>query len=231
MLYLLPSREPKEEWKWFVCPMRIFGSQSDRRCLCPVRVLFYSQWETHEVPLCRALSVDLQFSKTTKDLMTKFVKCLGRLPNLRTLEVSSTTAFAPVTRRLKRRCARFPSVLQLGISDTTVKFVRSCPNVESIAISDELSSDNIKVLGSYIRERSEKSRFKRLIGVNKFDVHQGELRDILLSETPVHRWRITEVVQDCSDLQEIGISESGFAIRPVVSPRVKNIQGSHAYCF
>ena len=169
--------------KWFVRSVRISGSQSDHRCLCPVRVLFYSPTKTQDVLLYRVMSVDLQFRMAPKDLMKKFVDCLVRLPNLRTLELFDASHIGPITRGLKRKCARFSSVRELWINDKTVKFVRSCPNVESIITQDGLSWESTEVLGSY---RKELGRLKRVIGVVGCCVRQGKLGDILLSETPIY---------------------------------------------
>jgi len=139
--------------------------------------------ETQEVPLCRTLSVDLQFRDAPKDLMTKFVECLVRLPNLRTLEVFGASHVGPITKGLKRKCVRFPSVRELWISDKMVKFVGSCPNVESLITQDGLSWDSIGMLSSY---RKELGHLKRVIGMNGCYVRQGKLGDTLLLETPVH---------------------------------------------
>jgi len=139
--------------------------------------------ETQEVPLCRTLSVDLQFRNAPKDLMTKFVDCLVRLPNLRTLEVFGASHVGPITKGLKRKCARFPSVRELWISDKIVKFFGSCPNVESLITQDGLSWESIGILSSH---RKELGHLKRVIGVNEYYVRQGKLGDTLLLETPVH---------------------------------------------
>lgn len=145
-------------------------------CLCPVRAFFYPQTKTQEVLLCRVLSVDLKFRAAPKDLMTKFVDCLVRLPNLRTLEVFTASHIGPITRGLKRKCAQFTSVRELWISDKTVKFIGSCPNVESIIAPYGLSWDSNQVLCSYTGQGLGK--LKRLVGVNKCHVGQGELRRI-----------------------------------------------------
>ena len=159
--------------------MYISDTQSDHRRLRPVCVLFYPRIKTHEVSLCRVLSVDLNFRNAPKDLMAKFVDCLVRLPNLRILEVFSATHTGPITKGLKRKCARFPSIRELGISNTTVKFVGSCPNVESIIIKDGLSWNGAPVLSSYGKELG---KLRRIIGITDYYVRHGELRDILVGD-------------------------------------------------
>ena len=84
--------------------------------------------------------------------MTVFVDCLVQLPNLRTLEIFSTSHIGPITRGLKRKCARFPSIRELGISNMSAKFVGSCPNVESVTAAGGLCYDGATLLSSYGKE-------------------------------------------------------------------------------
>lgn len=142
-----------------------------------------SMSENSRCATLRALSVDLNFMDSPKDLMTKFIDCLVRLPNLRTLEIFSTTHLGPITRGLKRKCAQFPSIRELGISNSTVKFVGSCPNVESIIVTDGLSWDGAPILSSYGKGLG---KLRRVVGINECYVRQGELRDAFLSGTPVY---------------------------------------------
>jgi hypothetical protein len=179
MQYFLPSPPSTRTGsggfsrEWLVRSVCIFGTQHDHRCLRPVRVLFDPQMKTHEVPPCRTLSVDLNFANAPKDLITTFVDCLARLPNLRTLEIFSTTHFGPITRGLKLKSARFPGIRELRISDATVKFVGSCPNVESVIVTDGFSRDGASILSSYGKELR---KLERVIGVNECYVREGELR-------------------------------------------------------
>jgi len=133
----------------------------------------------------QALSVDLNFTDSPKDLMTKFVDCLVRLPNLKTLEIFGTTHLGPITKGLKRKCARFPGISELGISNATVKFVGSCPNVETIIATDGLSWDGAPILSSYGKTLE---KLRRVVGINECYVRQ--------------------VVQGCPDLQEICIKST-----------------------
>jgi len=134
---------------------------------------------THDVSPCRAISVDLWFTDTTEDLMTIFVDCLVRLPNLRTLDVFSTNRIGLVTKGLQRECAKFPSIRGLWASSVPVLF-KNCPNVESATASGGLFPD-VEVLCVYGK------RVRRFAGVHKHDVWRGELRDTSLSEAPIHQ--------------------------------------------
>jgi len=116
--------------------------------------------------------------------MTKFVNCLVRLPNLRTLEVFNTSHTGPINKGLKRKCARFTGVRELRISNKTAKFIGSCPNVESIITPDGFSwGASTQTLFSHARELG---KLKRLVGVDMFYVGQGEPSDAFLLETPAH---------------------------------------------
>jgi len=132
----------------------------------------------------RALSADLDFTGSPKDLMTKFVDCLARLPNLRTLDIFSASHIDPTTRGLKRKRARFPSVRELWIDRTLIKFLWSCPNVESITTTDGFSWESAEILSS---RGKELKKLRRLVGVSTHNLLQGKFRDILWLETLVHR--------------------------------------------
>ena len=137
-------------------------------------VLFYSLTKTQEVALFRVLSVDLNFCSAPEDLMTKFVDCLVRLSNLRTLEVFYASRTYSIRREPERECAQFPSVRELWISNWTVNFVESCPNVESIIALHGLAPESTEVLKSYGKKLG---KLGRLIGLDAFCVGWGELRD------------------------------------------------------
>ena len=76
--------------------------------------------------------MDLSFKDAPKDLMTKFVDVLVRLPNLRTLELLDVSHRNPVTRGLKRKCAKFPNIREMTVCSAYPDFIRSCPNLESL---------------------------------------------------------------------------------------------------
>ena len=141
---------------------------------CVHTILGVHRSGTHEVSPCRALSVDLCFQDAPKDLMTKFVDCLVQLPNLRTLEMFSASHIRPVTRGLKRKCAWFPSVRELTIGNSLVKFIKNCPNVESVTLSGAFDSGGAQILGSYGKELK---KLKRVAGVHVDYVSLGESRN------------------------------------------------------
>jgi hypothetical protein len=132
--------------------------------------------QTHVALFCRTLSVDLYFKYAPKDLMSKFIDCLIQLPNLRTLEVFSTSHVSPITRGVKRKSARFPSIRELGISNRTAKFVRCCPNLETVTAPDRLNLEGAAVLSSHGRELNS---LKRVVGIAEECVQSGELKDAL----------------------------------------------------
>lgn len=138
---------------------------------------------------CRTLSVDLYFKYAPKDLMSKFIDCLVRLPNLRTLEIFSTSHLSPITRGLKRKSARFPSVRELAISNRTAKFIGSCPNVETVIAPDLLTLEGATILSSHGKGLE---KLKRVIGVAEESVRLGKLKDISwfpFTEGASRKWR------------------------------------------
>jgi len=94
--------------------------------------------------------------------MSKFVDVLVRLPNLRTLELLSVSHRGPVTRGLKRKCAKFPNIREMVICSTYPDFIRSCPNLESLTFRRGSPKDR-NALRSYGGE------LKRVGGLNIFN--------------------------------------------------------------
>ena len=108
----------------------------------------------------RILSVDLCFKDTPKDLMSKFVNTLARLPNLRILELLSVSHRAPVTAGLKRKCAKFPNIREMIVSPKYPDFIKCCPNLESPTFRYGLSQSSsvaIELCGAGL---------KRIVGIN-----------------------------------------------------------------
>jgi len=103
--------------------------------------------------------VDLSFKNAPKDLMTKFVDALVRLPNLKTLELLGVSHRSPVTRGLKRKCAKFPSIREMIVCSTYSDFIRSCPNLESLTFRYGAVQSSSMTLSSYGAE------LKRVAGV------------------------------------------------------------------
>ena len=125
------------------------------------------------MPLCSAVSVDLDFRSAPHDLMTKFIDCLALLPNLKALEVFRASPIDPFLRELGWESARFPSVCDLVVEDATATLVGCCPNVESVVVTNGLYSDDPATL-NLRGKRLEK--LKRFVGVSVPSVELGEPR-------------------------------------------------------
>ena len=104
--------------------------------------------------------MDLSFNGAPKDLMGKFVDILVRLPNLRVLDLLLVTHRSPVTRGLKRKCARFPNIREMTICSGYPDFIGSCPNLESLTFRHGLGQSSPTILTSYGAE------LKRVRGVD-----------------------------------------------------------------
>jgi len=92
--------------------------------------------------------------------MGKFVDILVRLPNLRVLDLLLVTHRSPVTRGLKRKCARFPNIREMTICSGYPDFIGSCPNLESLTFRHGLGQSSPTILTSYGAE------LKRVRGVD-----------------------------------------------------------------
>ena len=115
---------------------------------------------THKHRLCRTFSIDLYFPHAPKDLMKKFVECLVRLPNLKTLEILRVSSRAPISKALKRKNATFPGVRVLRITHASHHFIRNCPNLEDLTFTTGLDTHTFTTL------RSHGSGLKRIMGVD-----------------------------------------------------------------
>ena len=114
--------------------------------------------------------------------MTKFVDCLVRLPNLRTLGIIRASHVDPMRRGLKRRSAQFPNIRELEIDGELLKFVRSCPNVESITMIGSSLCD-VETLSSHAKELS---KLRRIAGVFHGDIWKSEF-NTFWSEASIYR--------------------------------------------
>ena len=94
--------------------------------------------------------------------MTKFVDALIRLPNLRVLELLDVTHRSPVTRGLKCKYAKFPSIREMVVCLSYPDFIRSCPNLESLTFRHGFGNNDTKALSSY------GAKLKRVRGVDTF---------------------------------------------------------------
>ena len=122
--------------------------------------------------------MNLAFKDAPKDLMTKFVDVLVRLPNPRALQLLSITHRSPVTRGLKRKCSRFPSIREMTICSKYPDFTRSCPNLESLTFRYGTVDDDSAAVRSYGAE------LKRVGGVHVYRASSVECdsRNCLLIE-------------------------------------------------
>jgi len=107
-----------------------------------------------------AFSVQLHFSWAPEDLMTKFVDCLLRLPNLKTLEILGVGARAPISKALKRKHTIFPSIRELRITHACHHFIRNCPNLENLIFTNGVDTHSPATV------RSHGGGLKRVAGMD-----------------------------------------------------------------
>jgi hypothetical protein len=144
--------------------------------------------------------------------MTKFIDTLVRLPNLRTLELLDVTHRGPVTRGLKRKCARFPSIREMAVCSMYPDFIRSCPNLESLTFRRAFVLHSCTAISSY------GAGLKRVVGV---DIARSSNVECKSSKCLRIRgdcsWiPVIAVVQGCPNLQEISLG-GAICVRPYPS--------------
>ena len=86
--------------------------------------------------------------------MTKFVDVLVRLPNLRTLELLYVTHRSPITRALKRKSAKFPSIQEMTVCTICPDFMKTCPNLESVTFRHgfgKVATDALSLYGAGLK--------------------------------------------------------------------------------
>lgn len=121
--------------------------------------------------LCRALSAEFDFSIATKDSTFKvFVDCIAQLPNLRVLEIYNSTDSGPITRVLTRGCAQFPNIRELTVGLPSMRFVESCPNLESVRILGHSSAG----IQAFVLCGKGLKGLKRIAGVCSDYILRGE---------------------------------------------------------
>ena len=106
--------------------------------------------------LYRTFSVNLHLQYSPPDLMNKFIDCLVRLPNLKTLEILDIDPGDAIPRALKRELATFtlPSVRELRILPECHHLVENCPNLESLIFTrpaDERAHSTVLSHGQGLR--------------------------------------------------------------------------------
>jgi len=149
--------------------------------------------------------VDLHFEGSPKDLVRKFIATLLRLPNLRTLELLSAGRRCPITVGLKPKYAQFPSIREMIVPPEYPDFVRSCPNLESLTFRcgfgfSDRSFTAIDLCGAGL---------KRVVAVRfadrTYSVQCEPMNTLPKLKQPLNGDHITDVVQRCPKLQEIGL--------------------------
>ena len=111
----------------------------------------------------RTFSVDLGFRAAPEDLMTRFVECLVRLPNLKTLEILGVRPRASVSEALDRECAMFPSIRELRVTQSCHSLIRKCPNLEGLIFTNGFDMDTLTTVSSLDGE------LKRVAGLAFYD--------------------------------------------------------------
>ena len=125
----------------------------------------------------RAISAEFDFSIATKDSTFKlFVDCLVQLPNLRVLEIYGSTDPGPITRVLARGCAQFLSIRELVVGLPSMRFIGSCPNLESIRILGH----SVIGIQSFVSYGKELKGLRRVTGVYSQYIWRGKLGFISL---------------------------------------------------
>lgn len=141
----------------------------------------------------RTFSVTLSFYNAPEDLMTRFVDCLVRLPNLKTLEILGAGPRAPISKALSRKYAVFPRIRELRITPACHHFIRKCPNLKNLTFTGTMDIHAPSTLESYGKE------LERVAGVT------------------IYCWRgIYAVSRGCPDLREIGIVGSIVSDKTII---------------
>ena len=116
--------------------------------------------------------MELVFKSAPKDLMTKFVDTLLRLPNLRRLELLRVTHRSHFAPALKHKRTIFPNIREVLV-DHVSEFIQSCPNLESLTVRSGLCVSTCRSIELY------GTGLKRVTGVDflgKFAGHRVQDR-------------------------------------------------------
>ena len=149
--------------------------------------------------------------------MTKFVDVLVRLPNLRTLNLLDISHRGPVTKGLKRKCAKFPNIREMTICPSYCGFIECCPNLESLTFKDDLMQY------TQITISSHGAGLKRVGGVDFMPVLNVECGFSKLTFEPRQKLNVSvvAVVRACPSLQEISLRGSTY-VRPPCQRRLRS---------
>jgi len=134
--------------------------------------------------------------------MDKFIDTLTQLPNLRTLNLLSTSHRCPVTEALDRKRPKFPNIREMIVSPMYPDFVRTCPNLESLTFRYGCAPHTdvaIDICGAGL---------KRVAGIDLYVSTYVSCEFVNVSpdlKQAAERYHITDVVKRCPKLQEIGL--------------------------
>ena len=134
--------------------------------------------------------------------MTKFVDCLVQLPNLKVLEILSVSSRAHISKALRQKRARFPSIRELRITHECHLFIKDCPNLEILTLTDGFG------LYSPITVRSHGRGLRHIAGVNVYTSGLGMDGELVIKlfNLSGHLGRhMTAIARGCPNLREIGI--------------------------
>ena len=147
----LPVLEPSN------CRLRPVRTIIPLHLIVPREQYFYSTFSVRLPPM-----------RYPQDLIDKFVECIVRLPNLKTLEVLEVRARAPISKALRRKHAIFPTIRELRITPACHHFIRKCPNLKDLTFTTTMDTYAPSTLLAYGKG------LRRVAGVTG-GVH-GELR-------------------------------------------------------
>ena len=170
--------------------------------------------------------MDLDAHHFPKDLMTKFFDCLVLLPNLKTLEIFSTSHDGMFL-EVKGRSTQFPSVRELVGGERAMEFLWRCPNVERLTIRGTPRDNALPAShGENLKQ------LRRIAGVREGVVGTGKLKDTFWLEAFIHLRCVAEVVRCFPDLREICIKDETATFNlPCVSPCAGRLPDSYWLTF
>ena len=124
-----------------------------------------------------------------------------RSPKLRALGLLGVTHRSPVTKGLKRKFVKFPTIHEMIATPMYPDFIRSCPNLESLTLKSGFGKNSSDALSSH------GAGLKRIRGVDTFfDLGlECEFLKTPSDEVITQRVWIIAVVRDCPKLQDISL--------------------------
>ena len=156
--------------------------------------------------------MNLAFKGAPDNLMTKFVDVLVRLPNLRTLHLLAISHRDPVTRGLRRKCAKFPNIREMTVCSIYPDFIKNCPNLESLTFRNGFLLYSRAIISSH------GAGLKRVRGIPFEPSSNVECKFSKLTFKPRQKLNtpVVAVVQACPELQEISLRGTIYVRPPPV---------------